>query len=90
LPACQATFSPATATYVDYNGAFGPAKKSYPLRCTGAKNATCLSPQQIQAAIKINQGPRTSTGAVFQVPAGAVAEDSVSNVVQGYALTAAG
>ena len=85
LPACQATFNPATATYVDYNGALGPANTTYALQCIGAKNATCLSPQQIQAAIKINQGPRTSKGAVIQVPAGAVAEDPVSNVAQGYA-----
>ena len=85
LPACQASFNPATATYVDYNGMLGPANTSYPLQCTGAKNATCLSPQQIQAAIKINLGPRTSTGAVIQTPAGAVANDPVSNVVQGYA-----
>jgi feruloyl esterase len=85
LPACQASFNPATATYVDYNGALGTPNTIYPLQCTGAKNATCLSPQQIQAAIKINLGPRTSTGAVVQVPAGAVAQDPVSNVVQGYA-----
>ena len=85
LPACQASFNPATATYVDYNGALGgPPNTIYPLQCTGAKNATCLSPQQIQAAIKINLGPRTSTGAVVRVPAGAVAQDPVSNVVQGY------
>ena len=85
LPACQASFNPATATYVDYNGALGgPPNTIYPLQCTGAKNATCLSPQQIQAAIKINLGPRTSTGAVVRVPAGAVAQDPVTNVVQGY------
>jgi hypothetical protein len=84
LPACHARFNPATATYTDYTGALGPANTTYPLQCPGAKNATCLSPAQIQAAISINVGPRTSTGAVIQVPAGAVTKNPVSNVVQGY------
>ena len=59
LPACHARFNPATATYTDYAGALGPANTTYPLQCPGAKNATCLSPAQIQAAININQGPRS-------------------------------
>jgi hypothetical protein len=84
LPACWAKFDPKTATYVDYAGAFGPANTVYPLQCTAAKNATCLSPQQIQAAILINQGPR-SNGSVVFAPAGAVAEDHVSNIAKGYA-----
>src|ERR1700722_6284436 len=36
LPACQATFNPTTATYIDYNGAFGPPSTRYLLQCTGA------------------------------------------------------
>ena len=85
LPACQATFNPATATYVDYNGALGPANTSYALQCTGAKSPTCLLPAQIQAVKNINQGARTSKGAVIKAPAGAVAQDPVDNIVFGYA-----
>jgi Tannase and feruloyl esterase len=79
LPACQAKFNPATAKYVDYananGGGFGV---TYPLQCPGAKNATCLSPNQIQAAIKIN------AGAGDLVAAGAVAPDHAPNIAQGY------
>jgi hypothetical protein len=69
-PMCEATFNPTTATYVDYNGVFGPPNTTYPLQCTGAKDATCLSPQQGQTAIQIHSGPRTGTGAAIYVPAG--------------------
>ena len=83
LPACVRRFNPTTAMYTDYAGALGPANTTYALQCTGAKTPTCLSPAQIQAAIQINQGPR-SNGAVVMAPAGAVAEDAVSNIAQGY------
>ena len=49
LPACRATFDPATFVFPDTGQA---------LQCIGAKNATCLSPAQIGAIKKINQGPR--------------------------------
>ncbi len=78
LRACKAKFNPAAATYTS-GGA------TYRLQCTGAKNATCLSPAQIQAAMKINLGPRTSSGQPVAAPAGAVAEDHVTNIAQGYA-----
>jgi feruloyl esterase len=78
LPACKAKFDPATATYIS-GGA------TYRLQCVGAKNATCLSPAQIQAVKKINQGPRNSKGQKIAAPAGAVAEDHVTNIAQGYA-----
>lgn len=78
LPACQASFDPATATYVSGGNTFS-------LQCTGAKNATCLLPTQIQAVKAINQGPRTSTGQTVAAPAGAVAEDHAANIAQGYA-----
>jgi hypothetical protein len=78
LPACKAKFDPATATYTS-GGA------TYRLQCTGAKDATCLSPAQIQAVEKINQGPRDGKGQEIAVPAGAVAEDHVTNIAQGYA-----
>jgi len=48
-----------------------------------AKNVTCLTAAQIQAAIQINQGPRVNGKAVLD-PAGAVAPDHANNVVQGY------
>lgn len=78
LPACKAKFDPATATYTS-GGA------TYRLQCIGAKDATCLSPPQIQAVKKINQGPRNSKGQEIAAPAGAVAEDHVTNIAQGYA-----
>jgi hypothetical protein len=84
LPACWAKFDPTTATYTDYAGALGPANATYPLQCPGAKNATCLSPAQIQAAKLINRGPR-SNGALVLAPSGGIAPDPVSNVAQGYA-----
>jgi hypothetical protein len=76
-PACKAKFDPATATYTSGGATF-------PLQCTGPKNATCLSPAQIQAAKKINQGPRNSAGQPIAAPAGAVAEDHVTDIVQGF------
>jgi Tannase and feruloyl esterase len=78
LPACKAKFDPATATYTS-GGA------TYRLQCTGAKNATCLSPAQIEAVKRINLGPRDGKGHPIAVPAGAVAEDHVTNIAQGYA-----
>jgi hypothetical protein len=78
LPACQALFDPATATYVS-------GGTSHPLQCTGAKDATCLSSAQIQAVKHINQGPRTTTGQTIRAPSGAVAKDHVDNTVLGYA-----
>ena len=85
LPACFAEFNPATTTYVDYLGALGPANTRYALQCSGAKNATCLSPAQIQASIAIAKGARTNGGATIHAPAGAVAPDHVDNTVFGYA-----
>jgi feruloyl esterase len=78
VPACNAIFDPATATYT--SGAL-----VLPLQCIGPKNATCLSPAQIQAVKKTNIGPRTSSGQLIAAPAGAVAKDHVSNIAQGYA-----
>jgi hypothetical protein len=78
LPACTRKFDPAAATYTS-------GGVTYPLQCTGAKNATCLSPAQIQAAKKINQGPRNSAGQAIAAPAGAVASDPASNIAQGLA-----
>jgi hypothetical protein len=77
LPACVAKFDPATATYTS-------AGVTFQLQCAGAKNATCLSPAQIQAVKKINLGPRTSSGQPIVAPAGTVAEDNVTAIAQGY------
>jgi len=84
LSACWANFDPAIATYTDYAGALGSVNATYPLQCLGAKNATCLSPPQIEAAKSINLGPR-SNGELVIAPSGAIAPDPVSNVAQGYA-----
>jgi feruloyl esterase len=77
LPACVAKFDPATATYTS-------AGVTFQLQCAGAKNATCLSPAQIQAVKKINLGPRTSSGQPIVAPAGTVAEDNVTAIARGY------
>jgi hypothetical protein len=77
-PACKAKFDPATATYTS-------GGVTLPLQCTGAKNATCLSPAQIQAVKNINRGPRNSKGQEIAAPAVAVAKDHVTNIAQGYA-----
>jgi hypothetical protein len=77
LPACKAKFDPATATYISVGAA-------YPLQCPGAKNATCLSSDQIRAIKRINRGPRNSAGQIIDAPAGAVAEDHAENKVWGY------
>jgi hypothetical protein len=76
-PVCKAKFDPATATYTSGGATF-------PLQCTGPKNATCLSPAQIQFVKNIHRGPRNSKGQEIADPAGAVAEDHVSNIAQGY------
>jgi Tannase and feruloyl esterase len=78
LPACNAKFDPATATYRS-GGA------TYRLQCIGAKDATCLSPAQINAVKKIVRGPRDSKWHVIAAPAGGVAKDHVTNIAQGYA-----
>jgi feruloyl esterase len=85
VPACVARFNPAAASYIDYAGALGPANTSYPLQCPGAKNATCLSPAQIQAAIAINQGPRTTAGMTIKYPEGAAVPDHPDNTIPGFA-----
>jgi Tannase and feruloyl esterase len=78
LPACNAAFDPATATYTS-------GGVTLPLQCVGPKTAMCLSAAQIQAVKKTNIGPRTSSGQLIAAPAGAVAKDHVSNIAQGYA-----
>jgi pimeloyl-ACP methyl ester carboxylesterase len=75
LPACWAKFDPATFVFPD---------TGQPLQCTGAKNATCLSPAQINAVKKINQGPQSALGQALRAPAGAVARDHADNTVIGY------
>jgi hypothetical protein len=77
VPACNNRFDPATANYTS-------GGVTYPLQCTGAKNATCLSPAQIAAVKNIKQGPR-SNGKAVRSPAGQEAPDHVKAIVQGYA-----
>jgi hypothetical protein len=76
LPACWAKFDPATFVFPD---------TGQPLQCTGAKTASCLSPSQIGAVKKINQGPRNSLGQSIKAPASLAARDHGDNTVFGYA-----
>jgi pimeloyl-ACP methyl ester carboxylesterase len=75
VPACRATFDPATFVFPDTGQS---------LQCTGAKNATCLSPAQIGAIKKINQGPRNSLGEAIRAPASGGVRDHVEATVFGY------
>jgi hypothetical protein len=76
LPACRATFDPATFVFPD---------SGRPLQCTGAKTATCLSAAQISVVKKINQGPRNSLGEPTRSPAATAVPDHADNTVFGYA-----
>jgi feruloyl esterase len=76
LPACWAKFDPATFVFPD---------SRQPLQCTGGKTATCLSPGQINAIKKINQGPRNTLGQPIKAPASMAARDHADNTVVGYA-----
>src|SRR6266853_1667718 len=74
LSACREKFDPATYVFPD---------TGQPLQCTGTKMPTCLSPAQINAVKKINQGPRNSLGQALRAPAGAVARDHADNTILG-------
>jgi pimeloyl-ACP methyl ester carboxylesterase len=74
--ACQATFDPATFVF---------PSSGQSLQCVGTKTATCLSPAQIDAVKKINEGPRNSLGHTIKSPAGGVVKDHADNTVRGYA-----
>ena len=63
--ACNARFNPVTAMWTDYTGALGPAGDDVSVAMYRAKNATCLTAAQIQAAIQINQGPRVNGKSVL-------------------------
>jgi hypothetical protein len=75
LKQCHAKFDPATYVFTDTN---------QPLQCSGAKNASCLSPDQVNAVKKINQGPRDPNGHRLRVPAGEAAHDHADNTILGY------
>ncbi len=72
---CQAKFDPATYVFTD---------TKQPLQCTGAKTASCLSPEQVDAVKKIHQGPRDSAGHTLEVPGGLTVKDHADATIQGY------
>jgi hypothetical protein len=76
LPACWAKFDPAAFVFPD---------SGQPLQCTGAKTATCLSPAQIDAVKKTNQGPRNALGQPIKAPAATAVREHADNTVFGYA-----
>jgi len=65
--ACR--FDPATFVFPS-SGVYGSIAPSMPLQCAGAKTPTCLTPAQVIAAKKIDQGPRTSGGEIITSPDG--------------------
>jgi feruloyl esterase len=75
LPACRAKFDPATFVFPD---------SGQPLQCSGAKTPACLSPAQIGAVKRINEGPRNSQGQPIRSPAAASVRDHADNTVFGY------
>jgi hypothetical protein len=76
LPACWAKFDPAAFVFPD---------SGQPLQCIGAKTATCLSPAQLDAVKKINQGPRNALGQPIKAPAAMAVREHADNTVFGYA-----
>lgn len=76
LRACRAKFNPATFVFPD---------TGQPLQCAGTKTSTCLSPAQIDAVKKINEGPRSSLGEPIKAPAGAAVREHADNAAFGYA-----
>jgi hypothetical protein len=75
LKTCQMHFDPATYVFSD---------TGQPLQCSGDKTESCLTPAQIDAVKKINQGPRNSLGQTIEAPAGAVVRHHPDNTVVGY------
>jgi pimeloyl-ACP methyl ester carboxylesterase len=74
--ACAGTFDPE---------AFVVPSTRQPLQCVEPKTATCLTPAQINAVKKINEGPKDSQGQQVKSPAGGVVKDHADNTVRGYA-----
>lgn len=62
-------FDPTTFVFPS-SGVYGSIAPGMPLQCAGAKTATCLTPAQVDAAKKIAQGPRTSSGRRIVSPDG--------------------
>ena len=62
-------FDPATFEFPS-TGVYGSIAPGQPLQCQGAKTATCLTPAQVTATKRIDQGPRTSTGRRIVSPDG--------------------
>jgi feruloyl esterase len=62
-------FDPATFVFPS-TGVYGSIAPGQPLQCQGAKTATCLTPAQVTATKRIDQGPRTSTGRSIVSPDG--------------------
>jgi len=62
-------FDPETFVFPS-SGVYGSIAPGQPLQCTGAKTATCLTPAQVTATKRIDQGPRTSSGRRIVSPDG--------------------
>jgi hypothetical protein len=73
-PACWAKFDPAT--FVFPNG--------QPLQCADTKLATCLTPAQIAAIKRINNGPRNAMGQPIKAPAGEAVRLGANATLFGY------
>src|SRR3954470_3081672 len=67
--AAACTFDPATFVFPS-TGVYGSVAPGMPLQCAGDKTATCLTPAQVNAAKKIAEGPRTSSGERIVTPDG--------------------
>ena len=59
MPAC--TFDPVTHVFRD---------TGEPLQCAGEKDASCLTPAQVGAIVRIHTGPQSSAGAPVVMPSG--------------------
>ena len=75
LRGCYKKFDPATYVFSD---------TGQPLQCTGGKTPACLSPGQIDAVKKINEGPRNSAGETIEAPLAASVHPRAYNTIVGY------
>jgi hypothetical protein len=65
----KCNFNPATFVFPS-TGPYGAIAPDQPLQCTGAKTPTCLTPEQVNATIRIAEGPRTTAGQKIASPDG--------------------
>ena len=85
LPACQARFNPATATYTDYTGALGPANTTYPLQCPGRRTQPACCPRKFRLPNRSSKVHATARAGQFRRLPALSRQIQSANMVHGYA-----